>query len=70
MPSTTIAPASERARAHRARTRKPLVHAFPENSLVALCGKTRKQTGNVTAAASDRCPVCLDAAGRKQFVSR
>lgn len=55
---------------HAPATKRPVLHAFPENSLVALCGRTRKHLGNISAAGKDRCPTCLHEAGRKAFVTR
>ena len=45
-----------------------LAHAYPDNSLIALCGHTR--TPDAAAGAGRKCPDCLHEAGRKHWVGR
>lgn len=48
---------------------KPVVHAFPDGSRVALCGAKRAADPRVRPSA-DRCPQCVNEAGRKNWVAR
>lgn len=51
--------------------REPRLHAFPEDSNVALCGRTRKQAGEDGRVVDGRrCTACVHAASRKGFVVR
>jgi hypothetical protein len=52
--------------------RKParrLLHAYPEGSLVSLCGITRRPD-TPPPVAGDRCHACEREAGRKHFIAR
>lgn len=50
-------------------TREPRLHAFPEGSDVALCGRVRKP-GNDVSIGGRRCTACVQAASLKSFVGR
>lgn len=45
-----------------------LAHAFPEGSLVALCGHTR--TEHAPPPAGTRCAICTHEASRRNWAAR
>jgi hypothetical protein len=72
MPNPPVATATFEQAEHRRlneSTRDPRLHAFPEGSNVALCGRVRKP-GEERASAGKRCRTCVEAASRKSFFVR
>ena len=65
--TTVTAPAPERADTG---TPKRYAHAFPEGSLVALCGRLRPRNVRPYVGTLRRCPICEAEAQRKSFVGR
>lgn len=47
---------------------RPVIHAWPDGSRVALCGKTR--TDAPIRIDGTRCKTCEREAGRKSFIGR
>jgi hypothetical protein len=59
------------ARPSRSDHARRVLHAFPPQSEVALCGVTRKPSAEpVVAGATKRCAVCEGIAGDKWFMGR
>lgn len=48
---------------------KPVLHAFPEGSDIALCGR-KKAHGAVPVTAGTRCQACEAQASQKWFLGR